>query len=91
MRAIYTDSGSLKWEYGTLGWVMSSPAIDALGTVYFGSGDGNLYALYQDTGTTKWVHYIGIPITSSPTISDGVILFSAGGHIYSLGGDEIIE
>ena len=91
VRAVYTHNGSLKWEYDTQGWVMSSPTIDALGTVYFGSGDGNIYAIYQDTGTIKWIYSVGSPITSSPTISERVILFIAGNRIYALGGDGIVE
>jgi len=44
MFAINPD-GTLKWSYTTSGAVVSSPAIDADGTIYFGSIDGNLYAI----------------------------------------------
>ena len=36
--------GTLKWRYGTGGYVVSSPAIGPDGTVYVGSWDGYLYA-----------------------------------------------
>jgi len=39
--------GTLKWKFttGVIGQVNSSPAIAADGTIYFGSDDGNLYAV----------------------------------------------
>jgi outer membrane protein assembly factor BamB len=37
--------GTLKWRFKTGGAVVSSPAIDANGTIYFGSNDLYLYAL----------------------------------------------
>ncbi len=36
--------GTKKWEFLTDGYVSSSPAIGADGTIYFGSGDQKLYA-----------------------------------------------
>ena len=36
--------GQLKWKFKTEGFVLSSPAIMD-GVVYFGSSDGNLYAV----------------------------------------------
>ena len=42
--------GSLKWEFYTEGEMYSSPAIGEDGTIYFGSYDGNLYAIQDDCG-----------------------------------------
>ena len=41
---------SLKWTFATGGAIVSSPAV-AGGAVYFGSKDGNLYAVDAASGT----------------------------------------
>ena len=43
-------TGVKKWEFETEGWVTSSPAIGADGTVYFGSWDGIFYAVHGSAG-----------------------------------------
>ncbi len=66
--------GTEKWAFSTGSLVESSPAIGADGTIYFGSDDGNLYAL-TDGGEgevkEKWSWPAG---GSSPVIGpDGTI------------------
>ena len=51
---------------------LSSPVV-AQGAVYFGSGDGNLYALDATTGDLKWKFKTGDVIHSSPAYADGVL------------------
>ncbi len=41
------------------------------GTVYFGSGDGHIYAVDAATGTQKWKFRTGDVVHSSPAIADG--------------------
>ena len=41
------------WKFTTRRNIKSSPVVDIQGTVYFGGGDGILYALFQN-GTVKW-------------------------------------
>lgn len=43
------------------------------GAVYFGSGDGNVYALNEDTGGLKWKFKTGDVVHASPAIADGVV------------------
>jgi outer membrane protein assembly factor BamB len=45
--ALDATDGTERWSYGTGGQILSSPAI-ADGTVYFGSGDGIVYALEEN-------------------------------------------
>src|ERR1017187_319235 len=70
------SDGSLKWPapFETLSktnpvdsGVFSSPAIGPDGTIYFGSENGNFYALNAD-GTEKWEINLGSPIDSSPVL-----------------------
>ena len=51
---------------------LSSPVV-AQGAVYFGSGDGNLYALDATTGELKWKFKTGDVIHASPAYADGVL------------------
>jgi outer membrane protein assembly factor BamB len=51
---------------------LSSPAL-ANGTVYFGSGDRNVYALEARTGALKWKFSTGDVVHASPAISGGVV------------------
>jgi outer membrane protein assembly factor BamB len=49
---------------------LSSPTIWN-GAVYFGSGDGNVYALDAGSGTLKWKFKTGDVVHASPAIADG--------------------
>jgi eukaryotic-like serine/threonine-protein kinase len=51
---------------------LSSPAVWN-GTVYFGSGDTNIYALDAASGTPNWKFKTGDVVHASPAISDGVL------------------
>lgn len=48
---------------------LSSPAVSD-GNVYFGSGDGNIYALDASTGALKWKFATGDVVHASPAIAD---------------------
>ena len=51
---------------------LSSPAV--LGnTVYFGSGDGNVYALATDSGALRWKFHTGNVVHASPALADGML------------------
>src|SRR5690606_34125841 len=43
----------VKWRFATDGAVRSSPAVVG-GAVYFGSGDGHVYAVDAATGRERW-------------------------------------
>jgi outer membrane protein assembly factor BamB len=51
---------------------LSSPTVVDK-TVYFGSGDGNLYALDATTGDLKWEFKTGDVVHASPAFADGVV------------------
>jgi len=52
--------------------LLYSPVV-VQGAVYFGSGDGNLYALDAATGELKWKFKTGDVIHASPAYADGVL------------------
>ncbi|RLF50143.1 MAG: hypothetical protein DRN19_05105, partial [Thermoplasmata archaeon] len=58
-------TGVLKWKV-KIGWLISSsPAIDKEGTIYIGSDNCKLYAIYPN-GTIKWTLALGDFVDSSP-------------------------
>jgi outer membrane protein assembly factor BamB len=84
--------GSLKWRFSTGGYVVSSPAVAADGTIYVGSESRRLFAI-NPNGSLKWAYpslAIIIPFTdwfdASPTIgADGTIYAgNFDGRLYAL-------
>ena len=55
---------------------LSSPVV-ANGAVYFGSGDGNLYALDAATGDLRWKFKTGDVVHASPALADGFLFFGS--------------
>jgi eukaryotic-like serine/threonine-protein kinase len=50
----------------------SSPAV-VNGVVYFGCGDGHVYALEAATGAVRWTFATGDVVHSSPAVVDGMV------------------
>jgi len=55
---------------------LSSPVV-AAGAVYFGSGDGHVYALDAASGALKWKFATGDVVHASPAYADGVVYFGS--------------
>src|SRR5271165_1360269 len=55
---------------------LSSPAVWN-GGVYFGSGDGNVYALNADSGVLKWKFKTGEVVHASPAIANGTLFIGS--------------
>jgi eukaryotic-like serine/threonine-protein kinase len=51
---------------------LSSPAVSH-GTVYIGSGDGNVYALNEQSGQRVWSFHTGNVVHTSPAVVDGTV------------------
>jgi outer membrane protein assembly factor BamB len=66
---------------------LSSPSVWS-SHVYFGSGDGNVYALDGNSGTLKWKFQTGDVIHSSPAIVDGTLFVGSwDSYLYALDAD----
>jgi outer membrane protein assembly factor BamB len=89
-------NGTEIWSFETEDGIESSPAVGVDGIIYFGSHDGNLYAVNPD-GTEKWRFYAGPPnyderwkvsksIMASPAVaSDGTIyIYSSANYLYAI-------
>jgi outer membrane protein assembly factor BamB len=90
-------AGRPRWQTFTPGYVTSSPALGADGTVYVGSFDHDLYALDPATGAPRWSFPTSAHIYGSPAVADGggatraIYIGSADGSVYAVSpeGDEI--
>ena len=67
----------MKWKFTTGAEIDGSPALAADGTVYFGSTDGNLYALRPD-GSERWrLHTDGYTASTPVLDEDGNLYLAA--------------
>jgi len=74
----------VKWRFRAGGPIVSTPAV-ADGTVYFGSGDHNVYAVDEQTGLQRWKFTTHGRVSSSPAVVDGrVFLSSYDGNLHAL-------
>ena len=81
---ITSPGGTLKWTFSTGGPVHSSPAV-VDGVVYFGSRDGNIYALDASTGEQLWAYKTDSWVESSPVIVGGVLYCGSNdANLYAL-------
>ncbi len=81
-----SDAGQVEeiWSFDAGGDVQSSPVV-VEGTVYFGSGDGSVYAVDVQTGDVDWRFRTEGEVFSSPAVVDGVVYIgSEDGKLYAL-------
>lgn len=63
---------------------LSSPAVSG-GSVYFGSGDGNVYALDATTGAQRWAFKTGDVVHASPAVANGVVYIGSwDSYLYAI-------
>ena len=80
----------LRWKTPANGPVLSTPAMDLLGsTVFFGSSDNNFYAMDSATGEIKWSLPTRGSVSSSPATGMGgeVYFGSWDGNVYARDGE----
>ena len=79
-----TDNpGMIKWTFDPSSASMkSSPTIGPDGTIYVGSDDDHLYAVYPN-GTLRWKFKAGYSVTSTAAISEnGTVYFGSNDGIF---------
>ncbi len=89
------NTGKVNWQFQTMGETLyklysyadyyhSSPVF-ADGLIYFGSGDGNIYALNAASGEKAWSYKTGEVVHSKPCIYNGKLYAgSFDGNLYAL-------
>jgi len=68
--AVRVPCAAVKWKFATGGRVVAS-AVARDATVYFGSDDGNLYAVDAGTGRQIWKFTSAGPVPSTPAVDGG--------------------
>jgi len=62
-----------------------SSAVVADGSIYFGSGDGKVYALDERSGQMKWKFQTGEVVHASPALADGALFVGSwDSYFYAL-------
>jgi outer membrane protein assembly factor BamB len=85
--AVNAETGSLRWYYPTEALSSSIKTTPVVGKdlVYFGAGDGRVYAVTKDKGTLYWSFVTKGIVNSSPVLSDGVLYVGSGDdRLYAL-------
>ncbi len=74
----------LKWKFATGNRIVSSPVIDNK-KIYFGSDDGNVYAIDAESGREIWKRPTKGPVPSTFAVAGGIVyLTSYDGNFYAL-------
>lgn len=77
-------NGEIAWTFQTDGAIWSSPTVEGR-NVYFGSNDGNIYALETESGKKLWRFKTGGALYGRPTVVDNSLyMLSDDGYLYKL-------
>lgn len=81
------EAGSEQWSFNTGGTITSSPTIvDSF--VYFGSDDGDVYALNASSAFERWAFSTGGSVQSSPNVVSGLVFIgSQDNNLYAINAD----
>jgi outer membrane protein assembly factor BamB/tetratricopeptide (TPR) repeat protein len=82
--AAQEEVGEEQWSFNTEGTITSSPTIvDSF--VYFGSDDGNVYALNESNAFERWAFQTDGSVQSSPTVVSGIVFVgSQDSNLYAI-------
>ncbi|HEX4697248.1 MAG TPA: PQQ-binding-like beta-propeller repeat protein [Candidatus Udaeobacter sp.] len=74
----------VKWKFPTGNRIIASPVIEGR-TIFFGSDDGNVYAVDNETGRQIWKTKTRGPVSATPAIANGTLYVgSYDGNFYAL-------
>jgi outer membrane protein assembly factor BamB len=75
----------VRFVFRTGAAIRSTPALSQ-GVLYFGSGDGNVYALDSRSGAVRWRIAADGPVSASPAVADGMVFFTTrGASLWAVG------
>lgn len=74
----------VKWKFLTGNRIVSSPVVQGK-TIYFGSDDGNIYAVDTESGRQMWKCATKGAVSSTPAVANGVVYATSyDGKLYAL-------
>jgi outer membrane protein assembly factor BamB len=74
---------SEEWKFQTKDRILSSPVLDNQ-MLYFGSEDGNFYAIDKNSGKELWHYTTRGHIQSTATVVKNIVFFESGNVYYAL-------
>jgi outer membrane protein assembly factor BamB len=77
--AIPRNGGTPRWAITRPRSIVTSPCVDADGTIYIGGDDGKFLALNPTNGAVRWEVNVGAFITSTAAIGEGGVIYFGGG------------
>lgn len=86
--ALERDTGAVRWKFQTDGPLIGGVTVSD-GTVYFGSSDGNVYAVDIESGDQRWQPFeTDKEVWARPTVAGGTLyVTSLDGRLYALDPD----
>ena len=79
---IAVEDGKQKWAFDAGGMIFGQPIVDGFGNIFFGAGDGKIYAV-NSKGIAKWEYDLRIPpSTSVMFLEKGVLCVGAAGKLF---------
>jgi|GEM_PF-790496 len=91
MHAYAASNGASAWEVITRNWVVSTPLVEGT-NVYFGSNDGNVYAVDKGSGVVLWKAPTQLAVQTQPEsgyMGGQGVIFTGGSdkNIYAISKD----
>jgi outer membrane protein assembly factor BamB len=86
---VYNPDGSLRWIY-ELPYPAYNPAIGSDGTIYFGCGDGYVYALDPDA-TLKWRYEVQLSKEIAIGFDNTIYFGAYDSYLYALSSDGTLK
>jgi len=91
LASVDAATGSTGWTFnGTTRWTASAPnatrsaPVVAGGLVFFGSQDGNVYAVHASNGTLAWWFPTGAPVQTVPAVDGTIVYVTSGSKLFFL-------
>ena len=91
VEAIDPSTHSIKWSFGTEGWIWDAPVIEK-DTLYVGDLDGNFYAINTSDGRQIWspIQPNGTIIGSPLITEDFIVIGTESGSAYAINSEGAI-
>jgi len=77
------NSEPITWKFVTDGIIESSPIVDD-SMIYFGSSDGNLYAINSDSNYLYWKFNTAYPVSSTPLVADSLVYITSANTLFAI-------
>jgi outer membrane protein assembly factor BamB len=85
LHALDAKTGKEVWSFATKARIDSSPVVTQDGRIFFGSNDGNFYAV-NSAGKEVWKFSAGAPISASAAMEgERIVIGSQDGRLYCFG------